>query len=452
MSRRNHPTRREFIVRAAAATAASLALPTIIPASALGKDGETAPSERMVLGAIGTGGMGQGDLNDFIGNKDVQVVAVCDCDKNHVKAGQNLVNGRYGNTDCAVYSDFRELVARKDLDIVQVTTPDHWHALAAVAALNAGKDVYCEKPLSNSVAEGRAIADAVKRNNRILQTGTQERSGDLARYGCELVRNGRIGKLHTLRVNLPCDDGHHIQVRQRKEPLEAKPVPPDFDFDMWLGHTPVRPYNPDRVHFFWRFILAYGGGEITDRGAHVIDIGQLGAGTDDTLPVEIEAKGVRGEGDYNVFWDYEFTNTYASGLKLIGSSKGPRGVKFEGSDGWIFIHIHGGALEASNPDILKSKIGKDEIHLGRAPGFDEKRLNYDMHPRHVRGFLDAVKSREQPFAPAEVGHHTAAICHLNNIAMTVGRKLKFDPKTEKFDGDDEANALLAPKMRAPWTL
>jgi predicted dehydrogenase len=433
-------TRRQFLKDAAAGAVGAAALPMIVPASALGLEGKAAPSERIVVGTIGTGGQGKGIMGQMLGQPDTQVVAVCDVDKRHLNSGLAMVNEKYGNKDCKAYADFRELVARKDLDAVQVTTPDHWHALASIAALNAGKDVYCEKPLANSVGEGRGIADAAKKNNRVLQTGSHERSGDNARYACELVRNGRIGKVHTVEINLPCDDGHHKRVRSIKGVPPEMPIPDGFDYDFWLGHTPKVPYTELRCHFHWRFILNYGGGEMTDRGAHVIDIAQLGLDMDDSGPVEFECKGVQNAGSmFNVFWDYEFVNTYANGVKMIGSAKGPRGLKFIGPDGWIFIHIHGARLEASNPDLLKSKIADNEVHLGRSPG-------------HVRNFLDSVKSRKQPVASAEIGHRTASICHLNNIAMLVGRTLKWDPKRECFDDDAEATALLTPKMREPWKL
>jgi hypothetical protein len=199
------------------------------------------------------------------------------------------------------------------------------------------------------------------------------------------------------------------------------------------------PYTPKRCHFYWRFILNYGGGEMTDRGAHVIDIGQLGAGTDDTGPVEIQAIGVPGTGLYNALWDYHFINTYANGMQMIGEAAGPRGLKFEGSEGWIFVHIHGAKLEAEPTSLLAEKPESLQVQLGRT----------DSHPRN---FLDAVKSRKQPFAHAEVGHRTASICHLNNIAMRLGRRLKWDPVREQVIGDDEANRLLAPVMRSPWSL
>jgi predicted dehydrogenase len=400
------------------------------------------------MGAIGVGGQGRGNMNRFMGFPDVQMVAVCDVDTKHRDQACADVNKKYGNTACKVYDDFRKLVERKDIDAVCIGTPDHWHGLISIAALKSGKDVYCEKPLVNTVAEGRAVCDAVKRYRRVLQTGSQERSGDKARYACELVRNGRFGKIHTVRINLPCDDDHHKKVRQMNHASYAEmPVPPELNWDFWLGHTPKVPYHQDRCHFFWRFILAHGGGEMTDRGAHVIDIAQLGLGMDDSGPVEFKAKGIQepGGGPFNVLWDYSFENTYANGVKMIGEAKGPRGLKFEGENGWIFIHIHGANLECSDPKLvdaealkkLKEPTGKVEI--GRTEG-------------HHKNFLDAVRSRKQPFACAEVGHRTATICHLNNIAMLTGDTLKWDPKKEKIANSAKASALLAPKMRAPWHL
>jgi predicted dehydrogenase len=434
----SNPTRRQFL-SSAAASAAGLTLPLIVPASALGRADRAAASDRIAIGAIGTGGRGRSLIGAFLREKDVQVVAVCDVDARHRKQAQELVQKKYGTKDCAAYADFRKLLEHKGLDAVIVATPDHWHALAAVAAASAGKDVYCEKPLANSVGEGRAICEAVRKHKRVLQTGSHERSGSNARFACELVRNGHLGKLHTIRINLPCKDKHHLTAREAVKVTYTDP-PEGFDYDFWLGHTPKVPYTEKRCHFWWRFILAYGGGEMTDRGAHVIDLAQLGAGADDTGPVEVEAKGMRGKSDlYDVFWDYTFTNTYANGVKMVGGTDGPRGVKFEGSDGWVFIHVHGGKLEASSPDLLKLKADDFKVKLGRSRG-------------HQRNFLDAVRSREQPVAPAEAGHRTASVCHLNNIAMLLGRKLKWDPKEERFAEDGEANKLLTPRMRPPWKL
>jgi predicted dehydrogenase len=442
MTQSSEATRRQFLHQAAAATAGALGAPLFVRASALGRAGRPAASERIVVGVIGTGGRGRGLTGAFLNEKDVQVVAVCDVDDRHLRPAVAQVNKKYARKDCAAYKDFRDLLKHKGLDAVVVATPDHWHALVSVAAARAGKDIYCEKPLANSIAEGRAICEAVRTHKRVLQTGSHERSGDNARFACELVRNGRIGKLQTVRINLPFTDAHLQQARKLDRVPPPMPVPAGFDYDFWLGHTAKVPYTERRCHFWWRFILAYGGGEMTDRGAHVIDLGQLGAGTDDTGPVEIEAKGVQTKGSlYDVFWDYTFANTFASGLKLVGSSAAPRGVKFEGTDGWVFIHVHGAKLEASSPELLREKDSGDfKVKLGR------------FHGAHVRNFLDCVKSRKQPVASAEVGHRTASVCHLNNIAMLLGRKLKWDPKAERFIGDEAANKLLTPVMRSPWKL
>jgi predicted dehydrogenase len=443
MTHRNASNRRTFLKQTAVAGLGMTGLPYIIPSSVLGKDRKVAPSDRIVMGSIGTGGQGRGNMHNFMRQADVQVVAVCDVDRGHREGAKGAVNKHYGNQDCRSIRDFRELLQIEDIDAVSISTPDHWHALTSIAAANAGKDIYCEKPLANSVGEGRAICEAVKKNSRVLQCGSHERSNSSGRHACELVRNGRIGKLHTVRINLPHEQGHHKRVLEMEEKDEMPPtvpIPDGFDYDFWLGHTPMVPYTPMRCHFWWRFILAHGGGEMTDRGAHVIDIGQLGAGKDDTGPVEFEATGWHSTKSlFDAFFKYEFVNTYADGLKLVGTTDLPRGIKFEGEDGWIHVHIHGCGLDASDRELLREKIGDDEIHLGRSPG-------------HHRNFLDCVKSREDTMATAEIGHRTATICHLNNIAMLLGRKLKWDPVKEKVIGDDEANALLTPKMRAPWHL
>jgi predicted dehydrogenase len=429
-------TRRQFLKGTAAG---ALALPLLIPATALGRDDKkSAPSDRIVIGVIGTGGRGRSLIKSFGTEKDVQIVQVCDVDKKHQDMGVEEVNKLYNNKDCKATGDFREVIANKDLSAVIVATPDHWHALASIAAAKAGKDIYCEKPLTNSVGEGRALCKAVADMKVVLQCGSMERSGENIQLVAELVRAGRIGKLHTARISLPCNEKHHKEARALKDVPAPMPAPEGFDYDFWLGHTPKVPYTEKRCHFFWRFNLTYGGGEMTDRGAHVIDLAQLCMGTDNTGPVEIEAKGDRNKDSlFNVFWDMEFTNVYADGVKMIGDFKEPRGLKLEGSDGWIFVHVHGQKLEASLPKILG---GKTWTTTGVNP-----------LPGHIRNFLDCVKSRKHPAATAEVGHRTATICHINNIAMQLGKKLKWDPKTEKFD-DEEANKLLTPTMREPWRL
>jgi predicted dehydrogenase len=432
MKNKRSVSRREFLRTAGAAAAgAAVALPAIVPSSVFGAE---APSNLIVMGCIGVGGRGTGNMRAFLGSPGVRVVAVCDVDKRRRDRAAGVVNAKYKNSDCFSCNDFRELVARKDIDAVTVCTPDHWHALISIAAAKAGKDIYCEKPLANSVAEGRAVCDAVTRYGRVLQTGSQERSGHNARFTSELVRNGRIGKLHTVRVNLPV--GHQRQI----PPQPPVPVPPGFDYDMWLGPAPWAAYTPARCHVKFRYILDYSGGEMTDRGAHVIDLVQLGLGTDDTGPVEISGRGSQPpDGLFNTFVKYDFQCRYANGVQMIGQSAGQRGIKFEGSDGWIFIHVHGGRLKAEPQSLLREKIGPNEINVGRSPG-------------HHRNFLDAVRERVQPVASAEIGHRTASICHLVNIAMLLERKLKWDPEKEQVIGDNPANRMVAPSMREPWRL
>lgn len=433
-------SRRQFLKTSAAASAV-MASPLFVPAASSAADGKKSAGDKIQLACIGTGGKGRNNLARFMQFPDVQVVAVCDVDAKHADMAKTMVNKNYNNSDCKAFTDFRELLEMKGIDAVSIATPDHWHALTSIAAANAGKDIYCEKPLANSVGEGRAICDAVKNNDVILQCGSHERSNHRCRFAAELVRSGRIGKLETIRVMMPTEQQHHLQVKNWKGIPEAQPVPPGFDYDNWLGHTPLAPYHSRRCHFWWRFILAYGGGEMTDRGAHIIDIGQLAGDFDATGPVKFEATGTRNADSlYDAFMDYSFTNTYANGVKLIGECKGPRGIRFEGSDGWIFVHIHGGKLEASRPELLD--MSQDlEVELGRVEG-----------DNHHRNFIDCVISRKAPFATAEIGHRTATICHLNNIAMTTGETLEWDPVKEVITNSKAASKLLTPEMRKPWSL
>jgi predicted dehydrogenase len=388
----------------------------------------------------------------------VQVVAVCDVDREYSANGGERPFGRdpakkqveryYADQSatgaykgCAAYGDFRQLLARGDIDAVTVCTPDHWHGLISVAAAQAGKDIYCEKPLVNTISEGRAVCEAVNRFGRVLQTGSHERSNDSVRYACELVRNGRIGKLHTITVNMPNSDSHHLQILRTNQPEAVMPVPEGFDYDMWIGPTPKVAYTERRSHFWWRFILDYGGGEMTDRGAHIIDLAQFVNDTDGTGPVEISGKGAiaPGGGMFDAFMEYDFECKYANGVRLVGVSKGPRGLKIEGSEGWIFINIHGGRLEASSEKLLREQIRPSEIHVGRSPS-------------HHQNFIDAVRARELPFASAEIGQRTATICHLVNIAMLTGRKLVWDPVREQITNDAEANRMVTKPMRSPWNI
>jgi predicted dehydrogenase len=436
MTGRSSPlTRRQFLGR----TAAAALVPAVVPAPVRGQGRLPAPSNRLTLGFIGIGGQGGYHLDVLRQNPEVQVLAVCDVDAAHCRSAAEKVEQAYAADKasgvykgCAQYGDFRELVARPDIDMVLIATPDHWHAPITVAALAAGKDCYTEKPLSLTVREGRAICTTAKRYGRVLQVGSHERSRANARYACELVRNGRIGKLQTIYVNLPVDSHGPIP------PQPVMPVPKDLDWNTWLGPAPWEPYTEKRCHFWFRYILDYSGGEMTDRGAHVLDLAQLGNNSDDTGPVEVSGDGWAPEdGLFNTFMRFRFEMRYASGVRIIGESKPPRGLKFEGTDGWVFVHIHGGNLEASSPALLQEFIRPDETHLGRSPG-------------HHQDFFSAVRTRGVTMAPPEVGHRTATLCHIANIAMALGRPLKWDPVAEQFPGDAAANRMLSRPMREPW--
>ncbi len=431
--------RRQFMKRSALAAAGAVGFPYIVPASALGLDGTVAPSNRITMASIGVGGQGTANLRAFLGQADAQVLAVCDVDCSHRDNAQKLVEETYSAQmqsgqykGCDSYNDFHEVLARDDVDGVCICTPDFWHAAISVAAAEAGKDMYCEKPLSYSVGEGRAVVNAMKRYGRVFQTGSHERSRSNARYACELVRNGRIGKLHTIHINMPIDNHGPIP---NQPPM---PVPDGFDYNFWLGPRPWATYTEKRCHFFFRYILDYSGGEVTDRGAHIMDIGQLGNATDHTGPTSIGGWGkFPRDGLFNTAMDYEFTFEYANGVNMNVKCIGPRGVKFEGTDGWVFVHIHGGNLEAEPASLLKEIIGPNEEHLGRSPG-------------HHRDFLNNVKVRGECMAPPEVGHRTATMCNIANIAMRLRRKLQWDPDKEQFINDAEANNMLMPSMRGPW--
>ncbi len=432
-------SRRQFLKRGGLSTAAAIALPNIVPASALGLDGTVPPSERIVMASIGVGGQGTGNLRAFLGQRDVQVVGVCDVDYKHACNARDVVHESYGEfmrsgeyKGCEVYSDFRAVLQRDDIDAVCICPPDHWHAAISIAAAKAGKDMYCEKPLANGIADGRRVVDALKRYGRVFQTGSHERSRSNARYAAELVRNGRIGKLQSIHVNMPVDNHGPIP------PQPEMPVPEGFDYDFWLGPAPWAPYTEKRCHFYFRYNLDYSGGEVTDRGAHIIDIARMGHGSDMTGPMECEGKGdFPRDGFFNTAMDYTFTFRYPDGVEIVCKQQAPRGVKFVGDKGWIFVYIHGGNLEASPSSLLKEIIGPNEIHLGRSPG-------------HHRDFLNNVRSRGDCFAAPEIGHRTATMCHMANIAMRLERPLKWDPDKELFINDDEANRMLHVPQRSPW--
>jgi predicted dehydrogenase len=447
-------SRRQFLRTATSVTVGAVAFPQILPASALGRDGKVAAGSRITLGVIGTGNQGLNDLRDFLNDERVQVVAVCDVNRESAgywsggvagrEPARRIVEEKYAEQrasgtykGCDTYVDFRELLARGDIDAVEVCTPDHWHALPVLLAAKAGKDIYCQKPLSLTIAEGRAMSDAVKKHKRVFQTGSQQRSDSNFRRAAELVRNGRVGKLHTVRCGLPGGRPDFGRTGGRKKP---EPIPEGFNYDLWLGPAPQAPYAPARCHVNFRWIYDYSGGQVTDWGGHHPDCAQWGMGTERSGPVEIRAaKGTFPPDElWNTATEYYFEAIYANGVKLIISSKERGGVTWEGSDGWVWANR--GSHDASSKEILNAEIGPNEVHL------------YESR-NHFRNFIDCVISRKEPVAPVEVAHRSITICHLGNIAMRLGRdSLKWDPVKERIIGDAEAAKMLSRPYRDPWKL
>ncbi|HUU17774.1 MAG TPA: Gfo/Idh/MocA family oxidoreductase [Sedimentisphaerales bacterium] len=425
--------RRQFLTKAAGVSSAVIGFPYLVWPSALGKAGSVAASERITIGFIGVGGHGRAvNLTNFLGNADAQAVAVCDVDTNNRNIARDMVNQKYGNKDCATYNDFRKIIERDDIDAVMISTPDHWHVPISIAAAKAGKDVECEKP-TLTVEEGRVLCETMKRYNRVFQWSTEDRSVDVYHRMCELVRNGRIGKVHTIRVELPSGPD------TPGDPTPM-PIPEGFDYEMWLGPAPYAPYTKDRIHWNFRWILDYSGGQLTDWGAHLLDGAQWGNDSEHTGPVEVEGKGVFcSEGLYDTAKEYRIEYKYANGVRLIVTSGNPS-LRFEGSEGWIGNVGWRGKLQAEHKKILDSVIGPNEIHL------------YTCRAGEQRNFLDCVKSRQDCYFPPEIGHRCFTIAHIGNISMLLGRKLKWDSDKERFINDEQANRMLSRSMRSPWHL
>jgi len=447
----NHTITRRTFLKNTVSVAGVAVFPYIVPSAALGKAGVVAPSNRVVMGCIGTGNQGTNDMKGFLRDNRVQIVAVCDVNRQSDGYWDNRTGGRepakrivtehYARASapgtyrgCRSYEDFRDVLARDDIDAVLIALPDHWHSISVIEAAKAGKDIYGEKPLSLTIAEGRAMSDAVHRYGRVFQTGSQQRSDHNFRRACELVRNGRIGKLHTVKCGLP---GGTPDISKQGHRDKPERVPDGFNYDMWLGPAPYAPYCPARCHVNFRWILDYSGGQITDWGGHHPDIAQWGMGTENTGPVEIiNAKGeFARDGLYNTAKSFYFECIYKNGVKLIVSNKERGGVTFEGTKGWVWANR--GRHDANPKSLLESVIKPDEIHLYRSDN-------------HAGNFIDCVLSREEPVAPIETSHRSITIGHLGNIAMRLGRDLKWDPDNEKFINDDQADRMLSRTMRSPW--
>ncbi len=428
--------RRDFIKGTSAAIAAA---PFIVPGNVLGRNGQVLPSEKITMACVGVGWQGTSNMENFLRESDCQVVAVCDVDKNHLQNAKNIVDSTYGNSDCQMYHDFREVMARSDIDTVMLGLPDHWHAIPAIAAARSGKDVYGEKPLSHSLHEGRAMVNAINQYNRIWQTGSWQRSQSNFRYGAELVRNGRIGKVHTVEVGLPSG---HTDFAGTFGLDQIQPPPPELDYEFWLGPAPYTPYAVERVHKNWRWHLNYGGGQLMDWIGHHNDIAHWGLGFDSTGPIEVD-----GTGDYpddgfrdsaTRFW---VECLYANGVKSIIAGGYPEirgGTRWIGDLGWVYV-ARGGVIEAEPESLLREQFGPNEVHLIESPG-------------HFRNFLDSVKTRQPTITPCETAHRSATPGHLGQISMLLRRKIKFNPDTEEIIGDDAASRMLGNAYRAPWKL
>jgi len=413
--------------------AAAVAAPAIVPASALGKDGQAPPSDQITLGVVGYGGRCRRVLRHFMMFKDVRCLAICDVRANQRKAGKARVNAHYRNGDCKTYNDMREMLARPDIDAVLIATGDRWHALASILAAKAGKDMYCEKPITLTIAEGRALADTIKRYGAVYQAGHQRRSVDSYRFQVEVARGGMIGKLHTI----ICQVWRGPTIG----PQAPRPVPPGFDYDMWLGPTPYHRYTNARVAG-WNYFWDTGGGPLIGMGCHYTDIAQWGHDSDDTGPVEYEGEAAF---DPNAFSETPVTGevrcTYADGVKIVLRSSGAfagRYIRFVGTKGWIQVDDHTNVVTAEPRAILtaRSISARSWAHAGD----------------HVRNLLDCVKTRGKTTCDAESAHRATTICHAANICIRLGRRLKWDPNTEQFIADDEANHTIARAMRAPWHL
>jgi len=411
------------------------------PSSVLGNDRAVEPSTRITIGLIGTGNINTHHCRTFLAEKDARIAAVCDPVTARREGFRNHINQVYGDNGCADYRDFRELLAREDIDAVCIGTPDHWHAALAIAAIKAGKDVYVEKPLTLTVAEGQHVVESASMYGRILQTGLQRRSGGAFRNVCELVSNGRIGRLTRVEVGI-IGINKGVQAGQN---FATVPVPEDFDYDLWLGPAPFAPFCPQRVArgneiCYWYYISDYTAGFITGNGVHFVDIAQWGIG-DEVKPLEVNALSAEipadGLVDDAIAWQSEIV--YENGVTMSYSSEGnphPDGIRFIGTEGWI--HITGGGTISANPaDVLKSTIGPNEIHLYASP-------------EHHRNFLDCIKTRRPAAARAEIGHHATTTCNLVEISARLGRKLRWNPGTERFVNDEAADRLLSRAMRSPW--
>jgi predicted dehydrogenase len=421
----------------------ALAAPTILPARVFGQGNTPSPSNRIVMGMIGCGWQGGNNMSSFLGHNGCQLVAVCDLDKDHLSEAASKVNGHYKDQGCKSYHDYRELLARPDIDAVMIATPDHWHELVAVEAAKQGKDIYGEKPLGKTVAEQQAMVKAVEKNKRVWQTGSWQRSEKNFHYGAEIVRNGMIGKIKRVEVGLPSG---HTDFAGTKDKMSVTPPPARLDYNFWIGPSTMMPYIEGRIHKNWRWNYNTGGGQLMDWIGHHCDIAHWGMDCDNSGPVEIE-----GHGDYpphDAIWNtctkYRITAQYPKDIEMVIAGGYPdikSGTKWIGTDGWVWVD-RGNAFESSNPAWSDTR---------RLPD-DQRKVKLYESSDHWGNFLDCVKSRKPTITPIETAHHSAIPGHLGQIAMVTGRKIKWDSEKEVIIGDAEADKLLGRDFRPPWKL
>lgn len=427
--------RRQFL-KGLSVAAGAAAFPAIVPASVFGRSGAVAPSEKITMAGIGFGMQGIPNMKNFLSHDDVQWVAVCDVDKNHLHQARDIVNQKYNNQDCAVYHDFRELFQRTDLDAVSIAVPDHWHAIVSISCAKSGFDIFGEKPLTHSLKEGRELCRAVEAYGRIWQTGSWQRSVANFHQAAELVRNGRIGKVLRIEVGLP--QGHYDFAGTAGQE-KMGPPPVHLDYDFWLGPAPFAPYCPARVHRNWRWNMDLGGGQLMDWVGHHVDIAHWGMGYDKTGPVEIEGTAEFSRaGVWNSPTRYYLEAVYADGTPMIIAGGYPEirsGTKWIGEHGWIWCDR--GGLEADPASLLQEYIKPHENRLYQSSD-------------HFRNFLDCVRTRRATITPAETAHRSASVGHLGVIAIELQRKIRFDPEKEKILNDPEAERLLGRSYRSPW--
>jgi len=444
-------SRRNFLKNTAIATSGMIAVPTIIPSCVRGGNGKVAPSDKVRVALIGCGNQGSNDIIRFANDDRVQVVAICDVNRlsngywSGGQGGLDFVEAKLkhfysenkGKTlkGLRLKEDFREVIDMADVDAIEIAVPDHWHSIPSLMAAKAGKAIYCQKPLALTIPEGRAMSDSVKKYNVVFQTGSQQRSDENFRYVCELVRNGKLGKVHTVSCGLPSGVPDYGQNMDLTDPV---PPPDGFDYDFWLGPAPEAPYCPARTGVNFRWNLDYSGGQITDWGGHHPDIAQWGMGTEHTGPVKIKSSNTEWADHpvWNTATQFHIEAEFQEGFKMILSSNaGHGGVRFEGEDGrWAMVDR--GSMELSE-NLADVKLGNGDIRLYKSEN-------------HFRNFIDCVISKEEAIAPAETAHRSITIAHLGNISMMLKQELEWDPKTERIVNNTLANALLDRPMRAPW--